>query len=48
MRQLTSTLRLGVLGELRVAGGVSPDIMLAGGLPAPGWDLGASFRRRKP
>lgn len=47
MRQLTSTLRLGVLGELRVTGGVSPDLELAGRASDPGWDLGASFRRAR-
>lgn len=45
VRQLTSTLRLGVLGELRVVGGVSPALALASDGSAPGWDLGASFRR---
>ena len=42
-RSLTSGLRAGVLGEVRVAGGAVADLMLA--RAAEGWDLGASFRR---
>jgi hypothetical protein len=48
MRQLTSTLRLDLLSELRVSGGVSPTLVLAGQAADPGWDLGASFRRDRP
>jgi len=44
-RQLTSNLRIGVLGELRIAGGVIPDIVFARAPGGEGWDLGASFRR---
>ncbi|MRG96899.1 hypothetical protein GF068_33995 [Polyangium spumosum] len=43
-RALTQGLRVGVLGELRVAGGLIPELVLARG--GEGWDLGASFRRR--
>jgi len=43
-RALTHSLRVGVLGELRVAGGLMPELVLARG--GEGWDLGASFRRR--
>jgi peptide/nickel transport system substrate-binding protein len=44
-RSLTGTLRVGVLGELRVAGGVIPDLVLARSATEEGWDLGASFRK---
>lgn len=44
-RALTHGLRVGVLGELRVMGGQVPELVLAHG--AEGWDLGASFRKRK-
>lgn len=43
-RSLTASLRVGVIGEIRVAGALMPDLSLAraeGG----GWDLGASHRR---
>lgn len=45
-RALTSTLRSGVLGELRISGAALPDLALE---PADGggWDLGASFLRPK-
>ncbi|MDC0741077.1 hypothetical protein [Polyangium mundeleinium] len=43
-RALTHSLRVGVLGELRVVGGLTPELVLARG--GDGWDLGASFRRR--
>jgi peptide/nickel transport system substrate-binding protein len=46
-RALTGTLRLGVLGEVRAAGGVVPDAVLAHASVGEGWDLGASFRRSK-
>jgi len=39
---ITRTLRLGVVGELRVKGATIPDVHLAKGIE--GWDLGASFR----
>lgn len=38
----------GTVGELRVSGGVSPDLALPSDSSAPGWDLGASFRRARP
>lgn len=44
-RSLTELLRVGVIGEIRVAGGVVPDIVLARSTLGEGWDLGASFRR---
>jgi peptide/nickel transport system substrate-binding protein len=44
-RQLTSDLRVGVLGELRITGGAIPDIVFARSISGEGWDLGASFRR---
>ncbi len=44
-RQLTSDLRVGVLGELRITGGAIPDIVFARSTSGEGWDLGASFRR---
>jgi peptide/nickel transport system substrate-binding protein len=49
-RALTGLLRVGVIGEVRVAGGVIPDVVLARSAAGEGWDLGASFRRlpRRP
>ena len=44
-RALTASLRVGVIGEVRVAGGVVPDATLARAAVGEGWDLGASFRR---
>jgi peptide/nickel transport system substrate-binding protein len=44
-RSLTSLLRSGVLGELRVQGGVAADVVLAKPLSGEGWDLGASHRK---
>ena len=44
-RQLTSGLRVGVLGELRITGGAIPEIAFARSASGEGWDLGASFRR---
>lgn len=41
-RALTRTLRLGVLGELRVTGAVAPGVFLAKG--PEGWDLSSSYR----
>lgn len=46
-RSLTSTLRVGVIGELRVFGGVVPDVVLAKSAGGDGWDLGASFRKAR-
>lgn len=45
-RTLTRSLHVGVVGELRIAGGKMPELQLAQG--AMGWDLGASalLRRR--
>ncbi len=44
-RTLTSLLRTGVLGEIRVQGGHVPDLVLAKTLFGEGWDLGASYRK---
>jgi peptide/nickel transport system substrate-binding protein len=44
-RSLTSTLRLGVIAELKIAGGVAPDVVVARAAGGEGWDLGATFRR---
>jgi peptide/nickel transport system substrate-binding protein len=44
-RTLTGLLRVGVLGDVRIAGGVIPDLFLARSPSGEGWDLGASFRR---
>jgi peptide/nickel transport system substrate-binding protein len=43
-RALTRTLRLGVLGELRVVGAHAPDVRLAKSMAGEGWDLGATYR----
>lgn len=43
-RSLTRTLRLGVVGELRVAGAHSAELRLARSANGEGWDLGASHR----
>lgn len=45
-RALTSALRLGVIGEIRVAGGVVPELTIVRS-SLEGWDLGASFRRAR-
>ena len=45
-RVLARTLRLGVVGELRVAGSSIPQLRLAQARDANGWDLGASWRTR--
>lgn len=45
VRSLTQSMQLGVLGELRVTGGITPDIVLARNVD--GWDWGASFRKKK-
>ena len=44
-RSMTSMLRVGVIGEIRVAGGVIPDLALAKSPSGDGWDLGATFRK---
>jgi peptide/nickel transport system substrate-binding protein len=44
-RSLTGLLRAGVLGDVRIAGGVIPDLVLARSPSGEGWDLGASFRK---
>jgi peptide/nickel transport system substrate-binding protein len=44
-RALTGALRVGVLGEMRVAGGVIPDLAFARSQSGEGWDLGATFRK---
>lgn len=45
VRSLTQGMQLGVLGEMRVTGGITPDIILAH--TVEGWDWGASFRKKK-
>ncbi len=45
VRALTQNMQLGVLGEMRVMGGISPDIHLVQNVE--GWDWGASFRKKK-
>lgn len=44
-RTLTSLLRVGVIGDLRVAGGMMPELALAKSASGEGWDLGATFHR---
>ena len=44
-RTLTSLLRVGVLGDLRVAGGMMPELSLARSASGEGWDLGATFHK---
>jgi len=44
-RSLTGLLRVGVIGDVRVAGGHMPDLVLARGGVGEGWDLGASYKR---
>ena len=44
-RTLTGLLRTGVIGDVRIAGGVIPELVLAKGPGSDGWDLGASYRR---
>lgn len=45
-REVARELRLGVLGELRLSGGVMPGIQLARA-SSGGWDLGATFRKKR-
>ena len=47
-RTLTRTLRAGVIGEVRVVGGRVNDLVLAPSGIGFGFDLGASFRMRRP
>jgi peptide/nickel transport system substrate-binding protein len=44
-RTLTGQLRAGVLGDVRVSGGVMPEYVLARSAGGEGWDLGASFHK---
>jgi peptide/nickel transport system substrate-binding protein len=44
-RQLTSLLRVGVIGEVRVAGGHMPDLVLPRAPHGDGWDLGAAYKK---
>jgi peptide/nickel transport system substrate-binding protein len=44
-RSLTGLLRVGVVADVRLAGGVVPDVVLARSASGEGWDLGASYRR---
>jgi peptide/nickel transport system substrate-binding protein len=45
-RTLTGMLRVGVIGDVRIAGGIIPDLVLAKPLFGEGWDLGASYRKQ--
>ncbi len=45
-RALAATLKVGVIGEVRAAGGVAPDVTLAKSAAQGGWDLCASFRKK--
>lgn len=47
-RTLTRTLRAGVIGEVRVVGGRVNDLVLAPSGTGFGFDLGASFRLKRP
>jgi peptide/nickel transport system substrate-binding protein len=47
-RQLTRTLHVGVIGELRLSGAHTPDVHLAKNASGDGWDLGSSFRAPAP
>jgi peptide/nickel transport system substrate-binding protein len=47
-RHLTRTLRVGVIGEVRLSGAHAPDIYLAKSAAGDGWDLGSSFRTPAP
>lgn len=46
-RALTSSLRVGVVGEIRITGGAASDIVVAKSACCDGWDLGASSRKPK-
>lgn len=47
VRTMTRTLRVGVVGELRVQGGRAADVVLPASERAGGFDLGATYRPRK-
>ncbi|HVH40891.1 MAG TPA: hypothetical protein VM925_01065 [Labilithrix sp.] len=47
-RTMTRTFRCGVVGEIRVVGGRVPDLVLAPSGIGFGFDLGSSFRWKKP
>lgn len=44
-RSLTQNMQLGVLGEMRVMGGITPEISLAHDID--GWDWASTFRKKK-
>jgi peptide/nickel transport system substrate-binding protein len=44
-RTLTGLLRTGVIGDVRIAGGAIPELVLAKAPGTDGWDLGASYRK---
>lgn len=46
-RSLTGTLRVGVIGDLRLAGGIVPDLVIGKPAVGEGWDLGAAYRKGK-
>jgi peptide/nickel transport system substrate-binding protein len=46
-RVITRTMRLGVLGEVRVQGGRVPDLVLPSSSAVPGIDFGAAVRQRR-
>jgi peptide/nickel transport system substrate-binding protein len=46
-RTVTRTLHVGIIGEIRVAGGRMPDVVLAPAPSGAGFDLGASYRSRR-
>lgn len=48
VRTMTRTLRCGVVGEIRVQGGRAADVNLATSTQGVGFDLGATWRTRKP
>ncbi|NUO54343.1 MAG: hypothetical protein HOV80_36320, partial [Polyangiaceae bacterium] len=45
-REIARELRLGVLGDLRLSGGIMPGIQLARAPANGGWDLSAPFRKK--
>lgn len=47
-RTITRTLRCGIIGEIRVSGGRVADLVLAPSNHGFGFDLGSSYRLRKP
>jgi peptide/nickel transport system substrate-binding protein len=44
-REIARELKVGVMGELRLTGGVMPNVRIAKG-PGGTWDLGAAFRKK--